>query len=88
MRQASTLDFVRSTCVKRGRLTHKIGKFAIFKYQGSYDNFGEVYDEIFGKWLINSGYELRNIPVMEKYLNNPNRTKPDKLKTEIYLPIK
>ena len=64
------------------------GKFAVFMYQGSYDNLGEVYDTIFGNWLISSEYELRNIPVMEKYLNNPNRTVAEKLKTEVYLPIK
>lgn len=63
------------------------GKFAVFAYQGSYSNLGDVYDTIFGNWLLNSAHELRNIPVMEKYLNNPNRTAPEKLKTEVYLPI-
>lgn len=64
------------------------GKFAVFFFQGSYDQLGEAYDNIFGECLPNSDYELRNVPVMEKYLNNPNRTAPEKLKTEIYLPIK
>ena len=64
------------------------GKYAVFTFKGSYDKLGEVYDLIFGTWLVNSEYELRDVPVMEKYLNNPNRTSPEKLKTEIYLPIK
>jgi len=63
------------------------GKFALFNYQGPYYNLGIVYDTIFGNWLPESGYQLRNVPCFEKYLNNPNRTEPDKLKTEIYLPI-
>lgn len=63
------------------------GKYAVFLYQGSYNDFGAAYDIIFGKWLPESGHELRNAPCIEKYLNNPNRTEPDKLKTEIYLPI-
>ena len=64
------------------------GKYAVFMFKGSYDKLGEVYDFIFGSWLVDSDYELRDVPVMEKYLNNPNRTSPERLKTEIYLPIK
>ncbi|MCT4614632.1 MAG: AraC family transcriptional regulator [Marinifilaceae bacterium] len=82
---------IHKTAVPEGEVgvkTIKGGKFAIFLYQGSYQNLSKVYDYIFGSWLINSDYELRNEPVMEKYLNNPNRTIPEKLKTEIYLPIK
>ncbi|MBN2892265.1 MAG: AraC family transcriptional regulator [Bacteroidales bacterium] len=71
-----------------GVKTIKGGKFATFLYQGSYDYLGEVYDYIFGEWLLNSEHELRNEPVMEKYISNPNRVAPEKLKTEIYLPIK
>jgi len=63
------------------------GKHAVFHYQGIYSNLGAVYDTIFGKWLPESGHGLRNVPCFEKYLNNPNRTKPEKLKTEIYIPI-
>ena len=63
------------------------GKYAVFHYQGIYSNLGAVYDTIFGKWLPESGHGLGNAPCFEKYLNNPNRTKPEKLKTEIYIPI-
>ncbi len=63
------------------------GKYAVFLYQGIYSNLGAAYDTIFGKWLPESGHGLRNAPCFEKYLNNPNRTKPEKLKTEIYIPI-
>ncbi|WP_372474709.1 GyrI-like domain-containing protein [Capnocytophaga sp. ARDL2] len=64
------------------------GKYAVFHYQGAYDNLGKVYDTIFGKWLPESGYELRSIVPFEKYLNDARKTPPEKLKTEIYLPIK
>ncbi len=65
----------------------KGGKFAIFHYQGSYSNLGAVYDYIFNTWLMESDHELRDEPVREKYLNNPEKTAEDKLKTEIYIPI-
>lgn len=64
------------------------GSFAVFLYQGPYHQLSVVYDTIFSKWLLQSGYELRETPIMEKYLNNPNRTIASKLKTEIYIPIK
>ena len=64
------------------------GKFAVFKYQGSYSNLGEVYDTIFSDWFTTCNYELRNISIMEIKMNDPLRTETDKLKTEIYIPIK
>jgi DNA gyrase inhibitor len=63
------------------------GKYAVFLYQGSYSNLGVAYDTIYSQWLPNSGYELRNVPMFEKYISNPERTAPEKLKTEIYIPL-
>lgn len=63
------------------------GKYAVFLYQGSYENLGSVYDTIYGKWLLESEYNLRDAPAFEKYLNHPDKTSPEKLKTEIYIPI-
>jgi len=63
------------------------GRYAVFSYQGPYSNLGIVYDTIFSKWLPESGCELRSIPIFEKYMNDPTRTEPERLKTEIYIPI-
>lgn len=63
------------------------GKYAVFLYQGPYTNLGIVYDTIFAQWLPGSGYELRNAPLFEKYVNDPSRTEEAKLKTEIYIPL-
>ncbi len=71
-----------------GVKTIKGGKFAIFLYQGSYTHFAEVYDYIFNDWLMQTEHELRDAPVMEKYISNPQRVSEEKLKTEFYLPIK
>ncbi|WP_417952755.1 AraC family transcriptional regulator [Flagellimonas myxillae] len=73
---------------KVGTKTIQGGKFAVFHYQGSYANLGEVYDYIFNTWLLESDHELREVPTREKYLNNPEKTEEGKLKTEIYIPIK
>lgn len=63
------------------------GKYAIFTHKGAYEKLKNSYDYIFGKWLPESGLELRNVCGFEKYLNMPEDTKVEKLKTEIYVPI-
>jgi AraC family transcriptional regulator len=64
------------------------GKFAVFTHKGPYEKLENSYDYIFGKWLPESGNELRNTPGYEKYLNAPESTSPEKLRTEIYVPVK
>lgn len=68
-----------------GVKTIKGGKFAVFKYIGPYENWGAAYDYIFDNWLLKSNYYLRNIPIMEKYINQNDDSI---LNIEIYLPIK
>ncbi len=71
-----------------GVKTLKGGTFAVFLYQGSYKYFEQAYDYMFNEWLLNTDYELRDAPVREKYISNPERVAEDKLKTEFYIPIK
>lgn len=63
------------------------GRYAVFLHKGPYQQLSNVYDAIFGKWLPESGYELRNVPAFEKYINNPTNTEAEKLNTQIYIPI-
>lgn len=63
------------------------GRYAVFLYQGPYNTLGVVYDTIFVQWLPESGCELRNVPMFEKYMNDPSKITPEKLKTEIYIPV-
>jgi len=63
------------------------GQFAVFTYTGPYSDLYTVFNTIYGKWLPESGYKLRIEQGFEKYLNNPDNTPTDKLKTEIYIPI-
>ena len=62
------------------------GKYAVFFYQGSYENLSQVYDTAV-RWFIDHEYTLREEPFFEKYLNDARRTPKEKLKTEIYIPI-
>jgi AraC family transcriptional regulator len=63
------------------------GKYAVFKFKGSPDKVGSVYNAIFNTWLPESDYELRDAPCFEKYVKF-SKTNTDKNKTEVYIPIK
>ncbi|MCF8369638.1 MAG: AraC family transcriptional regulator [Bacteroidales bacterium] len=71
-----------------GVKTIKGGRYAMFLHKGPYTNFQKTYDFIYGIWLPESKKELRDAPCFEKYLNTPEKTKPENLKTEIYIPLK
>jgi AraC family transcriptional regulator len=63
------------------------GKYAVFRYKGSYEHLWNLYVAIYKDWLMCTDFKLRDCPSIEKYLNYTPKTKPEKLLTEIYLPI-
>lgn len=63
------------------------GRYAVLRYQGPYADMRSAYLWLFGKWLPQSGEELRDGPVFEEYLNNPRDTAPSDLLTDIYMPL-
>lgn len=64
------------------------GRYAVFTYTGPYAELGGAYHKICREWLPGSGCEQRDSPCFEKYVNNPDRVPAEKLKTEIYIPVK
>ena len=64
------------------------GKYAVFLHKGPYKNLMDTYSAIFAQWVPENNYKLRELPVFEMYMNrDPRRTKPENLRTEIYIPI-
>lgn len=65
------------------------GKYAIFLHKGAYEGLQSAYSEIFNQWLPESKFVLRDQqPCFEVYLNrDPRKTKPENLRTEIYVPL-
>lgn len=63
------------------------GNYAIFKFKGPYEQLTEVYSYIYFTWLKASGKTLADKPPFEHYLNSPQRVKPEKLMTDIYIPL-
>ncbi len=65
------------------------GKYAVFLHKGAYENFQQTYAYIFNEWLPDSNHKLRDEkPCFEVYLNrDPRRTKPENLRSQIYIPL-
>ena len=81
---------VKKEVKPEGEVGYKVlegGLYAIFRHKGPYSEFSKTYDAIYLQWLPESGYELRDAPPLEFYLNDPDSTRPENLKTDIYLPV-
>lgn len=63
------------------------GKYAIFTHKGPYEELNSSYNYIYGQWLSQNKVTLRDEPCLENYLNSPDKTRPEKLLTEIMVPI-
>jgi AraC family transcriptional regulator len=63
------------------------GRYAVAMHKGPYDGMSRTYQRIYGGWLPASGYELRDSPGFERYLNSPQHAKPEDLLTLIHVPL-
>lgn len=63
------------------------GRYAVLRYRGPYADMAAAYRWLFGTWLATNGFELRDAPCVENYLNNPREVAPAELLTDIYMPL-
>jgi AraC family transcriptional regulator len=63
------------------------GRYVVVEHKGLYEELGKTYQRIYGGWLPKSGYQLRDVPAFEQYLNSPRNTKPEDLATLIHVPL-
>lgn len=68
-------------------LRRPAGDYAKLEYAGPYADMKDAYRWLYGVWLPNSGYEASERPCFEAYLNSPINTKPEDLRSDIYLPV-
>lgn len=64
------------------------GRYAVITHAGPYEKLEETYGKLMGQWLPSSGEEFGEHASFEVYLNSPDETPPEKLLTDIYLPLK
>ena len=63
------------------------GRHAVLTFTGPYAGLPAAYDQLYALWLPQSGEEPGECPAFEIYLNSPLDTPPEKLVTEIHLPL-
>lgn len=64
------------------------GRYAVLRHKGPYADMPLAYQWLYGTWLPQSGREVRDSLMFEKYLNNPRDVPPTELLSEIYLPLR
>ena len=63
------------------------GRYACATHIGPYSGLGDAWAQLMGGWLPRSAHRVGQGPSFEIYRNDPGTAPPEKLCTEIYLPI-
>ncbi len=56
-------------------------------HHGAFDRLTETYGWLGREFIPASGMHLRRSPALEIYLNDPERTPPEQLITDVLLPV-
>ena len=62
------------------------GKYAVISYMGNYNVAEEAWGALY-TWIDKGDYTFRDEPAFEKYIDAFGEKDPDKIQTEIYVPI-
>jgi AraC family transcriptional regulator len=63
------------------------GRYARTTHIGPYTQVGDAWARFMGQWLPGSGERLGDGVTYEIYVNNPSEVPPEKLHTDLYLPL-
>ncbi|MEW5773324.1 MAG: AraC family transcriptional regulator [Thermodesulfobacteriota bacterium] len=63
------------------------GEYASTVHKGPYANLAATYNALCGQWIPAQGREMRHAPSLEIYLNCPDTTPPQDLRTEVLVPL-
>jgi len=71
-----------------GKMVIAGGQYAIGHFEINVDEYSEAWDDIYGKWLPESGWQPDDKPCFELYLNDPEQHPERKCVVDIYVPVK
>ncbi len=64
-------------------------EFAVATHLGPFEKLKDSYAELAGRWIPSQGRECESMPSLEFfYRSDPENTPPEKLVTDIYIPLK
>jgi len=64
------------------------GSYCRMVHVGSFESMDTTYAAMIQKWLPESGYELRDLPSLNFYQNDPDSVPVEELRTEVLIPVK
>jgi AraC family transcriptional regulator len=64
------------------------GQYASYILHGPYTQINAAMTALYNVWLPQSGYEPDDRPALENYLNSPENSAPEDLRTELLIPIR
>jgi AraC family transcriptional regulator len=63
----------------------RAGRFAVALHRGPYEALGETYGYLLAVWLPRTGRAAAQGPSIERYLDDPMQTRPEDLRTEVWI---
>lgn len=63
------------------------GLYAVARLMGPYEGLEAIYDALYGAWLPESGYRLRDAPMHNHYVTDPEETPPEQWETDVRIPV-
>ena len=63
------------------------GDYAVVTHKGPYTKLAETYSQLLGEWAPQSGRVVKDAPSFDIYRNAPDKTPPEELITDIYVPL-
>ncbi len=69
-------------------ITLPAGRYAVMRYTGPFSGLKAAYDAFYGTWLPTSGVEPGDSPCFETYPGVTENTPPEKLVTDMWMPLK
>lgn len=63
------------------------GDYLRYLHEGSFDRLDESHDALLRELAARPGWQLRDAPILQEYLNDPDETPEEELRTHIYVPV-
>ncbi|NQZ28467.1 MAG: GyrI-like domain-containing protein [Colwellia sp.] len=65
----------------------RAGRWACFTHTGPHNCMWQTISQVYAQWVLPNNIKLKDQQIVQLYLNNPMKTEPEALKTELYFAV-